>query len=101
MIEDELGEIRDELKEYKKQLDALKNDLEVIIQMANLRYAIGLPSTNNPDPVSSLTHEGRFWLQVHRTGAECAEFIVHVCRHRIVQPRNDAKLYSDPSHVCL
>jgi hypothetical protein len=35
MSEEEIGEIRDELKAYKEQLDTLKNDLEVIIQMAN------------------------------------------------------------------
>jgi hypothetical protein len=32
MSEDELGEIRDELKEYKKQLDALREDLRLLIR---------------------------------------------------------------------
>ena len=32
MAEDDIGEIRNELKEYKKQLDALREDLKLLIR---------------------------------------------------------------------
>ena len=57
-----------------------------------------------PDPladVSAFTHEGCLWRKVHRTGGECAEFVVHIRRHRVVELGNDTKIYSDPSPVRL
>jgi hypothetical protein len=40
MSEDEIGEIRAELKAYKEQLDALKEDLKILILFSN-PYLIG------------------------------------------------------------
>jgi hypothetical protein len=40
MSEDEIGEIRAELKAYKEQLDALKEDLKILILFSN-RHLIG------------------------------------------------------------
>ena len=32
MIEEEIGELGDQLREYKKQLDALREDLKIVVQ---------------------------------------------------------------------
>lgn len=52
MAEDDIGEIRDELNEYKKQLDALREDLRLLIEHSEqaknsiISYSI---QTGNPE----------------------------------------------------
>jgi hypothetical protein len=53
MSESEIGEIRGELKEYKKQLDSLKEDLEIVVRFSSLdligqiaQYASGVPGVD-------------------------------------------------------
>jgi hypothetical protein len=41
MSEDEIGEIRDELRVYKEQLDALREDMKIIVKYTEqLRHAV-------------------------------------------------------------
>lgn len=41
MSEDEIGELRDELKAYKEQLDALREDLKIVVKYSGqLQQAI-------------------------------------------------------------
>ena len=41
MIEEEIGELGDQLREYKKQLDALREDLKIVVQYSTtLRNSI-------------------------------------------------------------
>jgi hypothetical protein len=48
MSEDEIGEIKDELKEYKKQLDALREDLKIVIKHSQRLHDSILEAINQP-----------------------------------------------------
>jgi hypothetical protein len=49
MSEDEIGELKDELKAYKEQLDALREDLKIVIKYSGqLQHAI-VGAASGPD----------------------------------------------------
>jgi hypothetical protein len=67
--ENEVAEIRDELAAYKKQIDSLKEDVEILIGFANphllgqvAQYVSGVPSA---DP--TVKEKGRRFIERYRS----------------------------------
>jgi hypothetical protein len=67
--ENEVAEIRDELAAYKKQIDSLKEDVEILIRFANphllgqvAQYVSGVPSA---DP--TVKEKGRRFIERYRS----------------------------------
>jgi hypothetical protein len=63
MSQDEIGEIKDELKAYKKQLDALREDLNIVVKYSEQLHHSVLH-------IAAQSEQSRFGADVKR----CQEF---------------------------